>query len=121
MLRLASPHRIAQLRRSHYARLEAAVRDLPGVRPLHPRLPDGACPWVFPLLVDDPEPLFARLQALGVPLTRFGTPPWQGVDAATCANSAMLAHHVLALPCHQELTESEIAWLATTLRTAVTA
>lgn len=121
MLKLAAPARIRQLRRSHYARLEAAVQGLSGVRPLHPRLPDGACPWVFPLLVDDPDTLFARLKARGVPLTRFGTPQWEGVDARTCANSAMLAHHVLALPCHQELKESEIAWLAATLREAVAA
>ena len=121
MLKLAAPRRIRQLRRSHYARLAAAVQGLPGVRPLHPHLPDGACPWVFPLLVEHPEPMFARLKTLGVPLTRFGTPQWQGVDAATCANSAMLAHHVLALPCHQELREDEIAWLAQTLRAAVTA
>jgi dTDP-4-amino-4,6-dideoxygalactose transaminase len=119
MLALAAPGRIAALRRGHYLRLEAAVQGLPGVRPLHPRLPDGACPWVFPLLADDPGRLFARLQALGVPLTRFGTPQWQGVDAATCANSAMLAEHVLALPCHQELTEREMSWLAARLREAV--
>jgi dTDP-4-amino-4,6-dideoxygalactose transaminase len=121
MLKLAAPGRIAALRRSHYARLEAAVQGLPGVRPLHPRLPDGACPWVFPLLADDPEALFARLKTLGVPLTRFGMPQWPGVDAGTCANSAMLAQHVLALPCHQELSETEISWLAARLREAVTA
>ena len=119
MLKLAAPARIQALRRSHYARLQEAVQGLPGVRPLHPRLAEGACPWVFPLLVDDPEALFARLKALGVPLTRFGLPQWDGVDAATCANSAMLANHVLALPCHQELKESEIAWLAARLREAV--
>ena len=121
MLKLASPSRIQALRRSHYARLDAAVRGLPGVRPLHPRLPDGACPWVFPLLADDPETLFARLKALGVPLTRFGNPPWQGVDAGTCANSAMLARQVLALPCHQELTEGEVSWLVARLREAASA
>ena len=118
VLKLASPGRIQALRRSHYARLEEAVRDLPGVRPLHPQLPEGACPWVFPLLADDPERLFARLKALGVPLTRFGNPQWQGADAAACANSAMLARRVLALPCHQELTEGEIGWLAARLREA---
>ncbi|MGX4641050.1 DegT/DnrJ/EryC1/StrS family aminotransferase [Massilia sp. SYSU DXS3249] len=120
MLKLASPGRIQALRRSHYARLEEAVLGLPGVRPLHARLPDGACPWVFPLLATDPEALFARLKALGVPLTRFGNPPWPGVDAATCPNSAMLARHVLALPCHQELLDTEVDWLVARLREAVT-
>ncbi|MFC5460199.1 aminotransferase class I/II-fold pyridoxal phosphate-dependent enzyme [Massilia niabensis] len=121
MLKLASPGRIQALRRSHYARLEEAIRDMPGVRALHPQLPDGACPWVFPLVASDPDALFARLKALGVPLTRFSNPPWQGVDAATCPNSAMLARQVLALPCHQELTSSEVAWLAARLREAASA
>lgn len=121
MLKLASPNRIQALRRSRYARLEEAIRGLPGVRPLHARLPDGACPWVFPVVADDPDTLFARLKALGVPLTRFGNPPWQGVDGATCANAAMLARQVLALPCHQELTEPEVDWLVARLREAVTA
>lgn len=121
LLKLASPTRIRALRRQHYTRLEEAVRGLPGVRPLHPRLPEGACPWVFPLLADDPEGLFARLKAAGVPLTRFGRPPWQGVDARTCPNSAMLVQHVLGLPCHQELRPSEIDWLVARLRQAVSA
>lgn len=121
MLKLASPGRIQALRRSHYRRLEEAVQGLPGVRALHPGLPDGACPWVFPLVASDPDALFARLKALGVPLTRFCNPPWRGVDAATCANSAMLARQVLALPCHQELTEGEIAWLVARLREAASA
>jgi dTDP-4-amino-4,6-dideoxygalactose transaminase len=119
MLKLASPRRIQALRRRHYARLDEAVRALPGVRPLHPRLPEGACPWVFPLVASDPERLFAALKALRVPLTRFGTPQWQGVDAHTCANSAMLARHVLALPCHQELRDDEIDWLIARLYEAV--
>ena len=118
MLKLASPSRIQALRRSHYARLDEAIRGLPGVRPLHPRLPDGACPWVFPLVASDPDALLARLKALGVPLTRFGNPQWQGADAATCLNSASLAHHVLALPCHQELTVREVDWLVARLREA---
>ena len=121
MLKLASPARIQALRRSHYARLDTALRGLPGVRPLHERLPDGACPWVFPLLADDPEALFARLKAAGVPLTRFGHPLWGGMDADTCPNAAMLSRRVLSLPCHQELREAEVDWLVQAVRKAVLA
>ena len=121
LLKLASPTRIRTLRRQHYARLEEALRGLPGVRPLHPRLPEGACPWVFPLLADDPEGLFTRLRAAGVPMTRFGRPQWQGVDAQVCANSAHLTQHVLGLPCHQELRPTEVDWLVAHLRQAVQA
>jgi len=121
LLKLAAPARVQALRRRHYARLDEALRGLPGVRPLHARLPDGACPWVFPLLADEPEALFARLKAAGVPLTRFAYPLWQGVDADTCPNAAMLSRRVLALPCHQELREGEVDWLIETVRKAVPA
>lgn len=119
LLRLSSTARIAALRRAHYLRLDAALRGLGGIRPLHPALPDEVCPWAYPLLADDPDALAARLGAAGVPVLRFGRPLWQGVDAATCAHAAHLSHHVLALPCHQELRPRELDWLIAATRKAV--
>lgn len=111
MLRLVSPSRVAALRRANYARLDAALRGMPGARPLFPRLPDGVCPWVYPLAVDDPELLHQRVQAAGVPVTRFGRPLWEGVDERVCGDSAWLSRHVLSFPCHQELRDEELAWM----------
>jgi len=119
LLRLSSTTRIANLRRAHYLRLDAALRGLPGIRPLYPALPDGVCPWAYPLLVEDADGLAARLGAAGVPVVRFGRPLWQGVDAATCANALHLSGHVLALPCHQELRPRELDWLIEAARQAV--
>lgn len=113
--------RIGALRRRHYLALERAVRGLPGCRPLFPSLPEHVYPWQFPLLLDDPEPVFERLHAAGMPIVRFGQVRWRGVDAPACANSAMLARRVLAFPCHQELREDELAWMAGELRQAVMA
>ncbi|WP_159628379.1 DegT/DnrJ/EryC1/StrS family aminotransferase [Massilia puerhi] len=119
LLRLSSATRIARLRRAHYLRLDAALRCLPGIRPLYPTLPDGVCPWAYPLLVEDPDRLAARLGGAEVPVLRFGRPLWQGVDAATCANAVHLSEHVLALPCHQELRPRELDWLIAATRKAV--
>lgn len=119
MLRLISPGRTAALRRANYARLDAALRGLPGVRPLFPALPDGVCPWLYPLVADDPERLYGRVQAAGVPVTRFGRPLWDGVDEQVCANSTWLSRHVLSFPCHQELREDELAWLVDAITKAV--
>jgi perosamine synthetase len=116
VLRRASHARIVALRRTHYAQLATALSGLPGCRPLHPRLPEGACPWVFPLLVEQPEPLFQRLHAAGVPMTRFAEQLWPGVDAGVCANSAHLSRHVLAFPCHQELRADELDWMILTIQ-----
>lgn len=119
LMRLVSTRRIAALRRRHYLLLEQAARGLPGCRPLFASLPAGVVPWQCPLVFDDPETAFERLQAAGVPLVRFAQLRWPGVDAATCANSAMLARRVLALPCHQELRADELAWMGAQLRAAL--
>jgi perosamine synthetase len=107
----ASHARIVARRRANYLHLEQALAGLPGCRPLFAALPAGACPWLFPLLVDEPQPLFERLHAAGVPMTRFAETLWPGVDASVCANSADLSRRVIAFPVHQELTADELAWM----------
>lgn len=111
MLRLVSPGRIAALRRANWLRLDRALRGLPGVQPLFDTLPEGVCPWVYPLLAEDAPRLAARLSAAGVPVVGFGRPLWQGVDASVCPNAARLSASVLSLPCHQELREHELDWM----------
>jgi hypothetical protein len=85
------------------------------------RLPDGACPWMFPLLVDRPQAVFDALQRAGVPMTRFGATLWPGVDASVCANSADLGRRLIAFPCHQALDDAERAWLHAQVRQALEA
>lgn len=119
VLRRAGRARIVAARCRNYAELERALDGAPGWSPLFPALPDGACPWVFPLLAERPERLFASLQAAGVPMVRFGSQLWPGVDAGVCANSVMLGRRLFGLPCHQELSETERAWLGVTVRRAL--
>lgn len=108
LLRRVSGARIVARRRAHYATLDAACRPLARARPLHAALPDGVCPWMYPLLIDDADAVFIRLHRAGVPVTRFAA----GTDASACANSVYLQRHVLAFPCHQELDAAELAWIA---------
>jgi perosamine synthetase len=117
----ASHARIVQRRRANYLQLQQALAGLPGCRPLFAALPEGACPWLFPLLVDAPQPLFERLHAAGVPMTRFAETLWPGVDASVCVNSAELSRRVIALPVHQELRADELAWMTLTVRAALNA
>jgi dTDP-4-amino-4,6-dideoxygalactose transaminase len=121
VLRLSSPTRIVARRRRNYAELQRALDGAPGCRPLFPRLPDGACPWMFPLLVDRPQAVAEALQRAGVPMTRFGATLWPGVDASVCANSADLGQRLIAFPCHQSLTDAERAWLHAQVRQALEA
>ncbi|WP_075794055.1 aminotransferase class I/II-fold pyridoxal phosphate-dependent enzyme [Massilia putida] len=119
VLRCVSPARIVARRRRNYVELQRALDGAPGCRPLFPRLPDGACPWMFPLLVDRPQAVFETLQRAGVPMTRFGAALWPGVDASVCPNSADLGRHLIAFPCHQALDDAERAWLHAQVRQAL--
>ena len=119
VLRRADRARIVEARRRNYQELARALDGAPGWTPLFAALPDGACPWVFPLLAERPERLFASLQAAGVPMVRFGSQLWPGVDATVCANSVALGRRLFGLPCHQELSDAERAWLGATVRRAL--
>ena len=119
VVRFASRTRIVARRRCHYLTLQQALAGLPGWRPLFAALPDGACPWVFPLLAERPAPLFEALQAAGVPMVRFGATLWPGVDDRVCANSMALGRQLIAFPCHQELREAELAWMIGAIRSAL--
>jgi dTDP-4-amino-4,6-dideoxygalactose transaminase len=119
LLRAVSRRRMGALRRAHYLRMRDALADLPGCRPLFAGLPDGVYPWVFPLWVDDPAPLFQALKTAAVPVLRFGEFLSPAVTADTCAHSVALSRHVLQFPCHQELRAAELDWLIAQIRSAV--
>ena len=119
VMRRAARSRIVGGRRRHYQLLLQALDGAPGWTPLFPALPDGACPWVFPMLAEHPDALSAALLTAGVPMVRFGATLWPGVDESVCANSIMLGRRLIALPCHQELSEQEVSWLAARVRLAL--
>ncbi|WP_198119071.1 aminotransferase class I/II-fold pyridoxal phosphate-dependent enzyme [Massilia rhizosphaerae] len=121
VLRAVSPARIVARRRRNYLELQRALDGAPGCRPLFDSLPDGACPWMFPLLVDRPQDVSDALLRAGVPMTRFGATLWPGVDASVCANSADLGRRLIAFPCHQALDDAERAWLHAQARQALEA
>lgn len=116
VLRFAARGRIAQRRRANYLALQAALVGLPGMAPLFPALPADVYPWAFPVVVADPERIFAPLKMAGVPVIRFAEKLWPGVD---CVDSIELSRRVFAFPCHQELTDTEIRWLAATIRSVM--
>lgn len=103
-------------RRENYLALLQALNGLHGARPLFPTLPKGVVPYVFPLVVGEPERVFPLLKAEGVPVIRFGEFLWEGVDESVCPVSADLSRRVFQFPCHQELTTQELNWMITKIR-----
>ncbi|HEY6510799.1 MAG TPA: hypothetical protein VI032_02405 [Burkholderiaceae bacterium] len=97
---------IARRRRENYQRWSRAVQGLPRCRPFFASLPDDCVPYMFPLLIDEPDTHFYVLKQLGMPIWR-----WDDMAESSCAVSQHLRDHLLHLPCHQALTDQEIDWM----------
>jgi perosamine synthetase len=93
-------------RRAHYRRWLAVTAALASARPLFAELPSDCAPYMFPLLIEAPDPHFFQLKQLGVPIWR-----WDDMAASTCTVAARMRLHLLHLPCHQSLSESQMAWM----------
>ncbi len=113
--RLTSRRRLVERRIENYGRLAAAFASLPGCRPLFRSLPAGVVPFMFPLQVDALSDVFPMLEDQAVPMQRFGQFLWPGVDESVCETSAAFSHHLLQLPCHQELSAAELDWIIGTV------
>jgi perosamine synthetase len=111
--------RVSERRRAAYRMLLASWSDLNLARPLHPELGESVVPQVFPLVMGDPDRAFGRLKQAGVPIIRFGEFLWEGMPADTCEVSNDLSRRVFQFPCHQELSDDELTWLADTVKRVV--
>ena len=104
---------VAQLverRRKHYQRWVAAVQPLHNARALRPELGEHDTPYMFPLLIDQPDHHFAALKRAGLPIWR-----WDSLATSACPTAARYRLTLLQLPCHQSLSDAALAWMVGTL------
>ncbi|MBI5330384.1 MAG: DegT/DnrJ/EryC1/StrS aminotransferase family protein [Betaproteobacteria bacterium] len=106
---------VAERRRAHYRRWLAALTGMPGVRPLHPELPQDVVPYAFPLLADAAGLAFRCLRMAGIPMWR-----WEDMAATDCPVAARYRTALLQLPCHQGLTDAQADWMVNTARAVLT-
>lgn len=102
--------RLVALRRAHYCQWLEATKDLFGCRPLFGSLPDDCVPYMFPLLIDRPRSDFFTLKSLGVPIWR-----WDEMAVSDCVTASSYRLRLLHLPCHQELSANDMAWMIATV------
>ncbi|MEM9056544.1 MAG: aminotransferase class I/II-fold pyridoxal phosphate-dependent enzyme [Pseudomonadota bacterium] len=114
LMHTLSHGRVERRRRENYARLVRAFAAVDGVEVLWPSLPKGVVPYIFPLLVNQPERVFPRLKMGGVPIFR-----WELIHSDECTVSADYAQRLFQLPCHQEMSDGDIAWLTDQIKAAV--
>ena len=111
----ANWERVITLRRRNYQLLAQQLADITGARPLFPGLVEDCAPYVFPLVVDNPDRYYQRLRASSVPVFRWdwrwpATPEEDG-DAGT-----LWAHQVFQIGCHQDLDVDDIEAIVNTIK-----
>lgn len=99
--------RIVARRRTHFDRLHERCSMLRGAHPLFGPLPPQAAPYVMPLWVNAPEPIYAALRAAGCAVFRWDR-VWPGVPDFPGDHGALWRTHVLQLLCHQDLSDRQV-------------
>lgn len=116
LMRHGDIERLCERRRAHFKQWLQAVATLPNCRPLFATLPDGVVPYMFPLLIEQPDQRFHWLKHLGVPMFR-----WDELAASDCEVSAHLRLHLVHLPCHQAMLPGDMGWSIAALALALNA
>lgn len=107
--------RIIAFRRRNYQRLIQQLSDTPGARPLFPVLSEGCAPYVFPLIVEDPDRYYQRFRASGVPVFRWDW-RWPDTPEEEGDAGAQWARQVFQIGCHQDLGLDDIDSIVNTIK-----
>jgi len=105
---------VTALRRHHYQQWTAALAGVPGARVLFAQLPDGCAPYMLPLLVERPDPVFFMLKQAAVPIWR-----WDEMAISDCPVARRYRTSLLHLPCHQDLSAAQLAWMVAQVKKAL--
>ncbi|MET0081694.1 MAG: hypothetical protein ABW079_01680 [Sedimenticola sp.] len=101
---------IASRRRELFSKYLAQLKGLSAL-PLFSELPHDVAPYIFLLLLDKPTRDFAPLKQAALPLYR-----WEEMAVTDCTVADDYRQRLVKLPCHQSLSDYEVAWMIAKLR-----
>jgi len=105
--RLISKHantgQICTRRRKNYLYLLENLNHLRPVKPLYSTLPQDVIPYMFPLILKNPDTDFRKLKMKKIPIWR-----WEELCISDCETSQFYSKHLIQLPCHQSLRKDEL-------------
>lgn len=105
----ASRHdEITRKRRDNYTYLSKAFSGFPEIRPLFEKLPEGVCPWVFPVLTDSSDNIRNKLLRAGVPVSTWPDLPAEIEHNDEFKTARWLRQNILIFPIHQDITQKHL-------------
>ena len=103
---------IAQKRRQVFNSIVHALKDSPMGTPLYEEL-GNSVPYVVPFLLNDARH-FTTLRQAGLQILR-----WEELARSKCKVSESFRHHLIQVPCHQDLNNDDIDYIANTFAGSV--
>ena len=107
---------IESKRRENYRHLSDAFRSFPEARPLFSELPEGVCPYAFPILTEDRHQLVAELRSAGVPAQGWPTLPGAVAGSPHFEVARRYASELMLLPVHQDLGHKDMSRIVAAYR-----
>jgi perosamine synthetase len=115
LARHADVERIASARRTNYRMFSELLGDRMDMRPLFPELKEGDVPYVFPLFVNSPQPLYRALRIRGIPIYRWDI-CWPGTPLIAGDSGGIWSSHVFQMACHEDLKPEDIGAVVSAIR-----
>jgi perosamine synthetase len=100
--------RIIRHRRANYAALARSIRQRGRITLIHPILPEGVCPWILPMYMEDAEALHLKLRAAGIPAVTWGGVRPAGLPKNEFPDAEWLYDNLVFLPVHQSLKQEHL-------------
>jgi len=94
---------ISDQRRKNYGYLLDNLGGLDTVRPLFSKMDEETVPYMFPLVLNNPDSDFKKLKFQKIPIWR-----WEELCMTDCETSRYFSKHLIQLPCHQSLRKQEL-------------
>lgn len=110
---------ITATRRSNYATLLRACERLAGLEAVFPELPEGVCPWVFPVVARGRTDFHLELRARGIPAVTWGGVIHPSLPLERFPDAAYLYDHLVFLPIHQDLDAADMTTMIATIASAL--
>ena len=99
---------IFEKRRSNAIYLLDVIKSLPRISPFFPEIPDGVCPWVFPILAEGQQDFHLALRTRGIPAVTWGDCIHSTLPIEEFPDAEFLYRNLVLLPTHQSLEKSDM-------------
>jgi dTDP-4-amino-4,6-dideoxygalactose transaminase len=103
---------VAQRRRENYRYLLRKLQNVSGIRYFASSISDNECPLIFPLVFELDPNACRKLRKRGIPATTWADARPSELSLAAFPEAAFLFDHLVFLPIHQSLRQSDLDLVA---------